>query len=104
MPRALTAERKSVALTADDLADLRRLRSTVEERDALNALIPAPYEVTSTSSEAQLLHAVLVAGLRAVREVLEDESYAADATAASASDTERRAMARRRRPGWADEV
>ena len=102
MARALT-ERKSVTLTADDLTDLGRLRTTVEEREALNSLIPLSQNVSSTSSEAQVLHAVLVAGLRAVRDVLEAESYAADAAAVRASDQERRSVARRRRPDWAEE-
>jgi hypothetical protein len=103
MPGPIAAERKSVTLTSEDLADLKRLRTTVEEREALNALIPASQEVTPTSSEAQLLHAVLVAGLRAVRETLADESYATDAADVRASDEERRNLARRRRPYWADE-
>jgi hypothetical protein len=53
-------------------------------------------------SEAFLVHAVFVAGLRAVHEAAEASSYEADAADRQASAEADRAAARRR-PSWADE-
>ena len=90
-----------VPLTSEDLADLERLRTTAEERDVLNALIPASVEVTSTSTEAQLVHAVIVVGLRAVHQGLADQSDATQA-ATQGGDKERRSITRQPRPCWTE--
>jgi hypothetical protein len=97
-----TVARKSLPLTARDLRDLDILRGSPARRGALASLVDI--EVGETLSEAQLLHAVLEAGLRAVEERIEEDGYAR--IAAERSETEqaaRRAVARRRRPSWADE-
>lgn len=77
------------------------MRSSQIRRGALAGL--AAIELPATASEAQLLHAVLEAGLRAVDQRVAEVSYAAEAAEQRAEDTERRAIARRRRPAWADE-
>ena len=100
---APTAARKSVTFTAVDLADIAKLRGSIVGRAVLSDL--SAVQVTSASSEAQVLHAVMEAGLRVVRERVQESSYAEEAAAAShaAEDAERRAAARRRPPRWADE-
>jgi hypothetical protein len=94
--------RKSLPLTERDLADLERLRGQTPERDALAEL--AGIEVESVT-EAALLHMIFAAGLRAIRERVEERAYAsaaADRQASGEADESRR-IARRRRPAWADE-
>ena len=94
--------RKSLPLTERDLADLERLRGQTPERDALAEL--AGLEVESVT-EAALLHMIFAAGLRAIREKAEELAYASAAAdrLASGEAAEIRRIARRRRPGWADE-
>lgn len=75
------------------------LRTSGARRAALTRLTTV--EVGENSSEAAVLHAVMEAGLRAVTEEVEDRGYAE--MAADYSDTERRAVARRRKPEWAEE-
>jgi hypothetical protein len=60
-------------------------------------------EVRENASEAQLLHAILEAGLRAIELRIEEESYAADAESQRSEDAERRAVARRRASHWVNE-
>src|SRR6266849_6338804 len=64
-----TERRTPLPLTARDLADLGKLREPGPEREALSALAAALPE--GDVSEALLVHAVFVAGLRAVREAAE---------------------------------
>jgi len=91
--------RKSLPLTEQDLADLAKLRRSVDHRQALAEL--SHRHIDDSVSEAALLQAVLEAGLRATQDRVEEEGYA---TLAQQIDTaERRQTARRRRPTWADE-
>lgn len=93
--------RKSLPLSERDLQDLELLRSSPDRRGALEALVHA--EFPSTTSEAQLLSALLAVGLNAVEQKLAEDSYASEAIDRSASDAAQRAVARRRRPGWSGE-
>lgn len=93
------ATRKSLPLSSRDLEDLERLRNSPAHRQALAALVES--EVDVSASEASLLHAVLQAGMRAVRHEVEEAGYAQ--LAAEADATARKRDARRRRPSWADE-
>lgn len=93
------ATRKSVPLTPRDLRDLSVLRGDAAHRSALSELASAT--VTEGSSEAFVLHAVWEAGVRAVRERVEEEGYAQ--MAADLDSAARKASARRRRPAWTDE-
>ncbi len=90
-----------VPLTSEELAGLKRLRTNAEERNALNALIPASHAVTSTSTEAQLVHALVVVGLRAVHQALADQSDATEA-ATQSGNKERRSITRQPRPCWTE--
>jgi hypothetical protein len=94
--------RKSLPLTERDLADLERLRGHTPERDALADLVGIEVE---SVTEAALLHMIFTAGLRAIREKAEERAYASAAAdrLASGAASENRRIARRRRPGWADE-
>ena len=94
--------RKSLPLTKRDLHDLSLLSGSFARRRALFALVDVDLAVDDNVSEAQLLHAIVEVGLRAVSERVEEESYAAEA-GTRAEDEARRASARRRRPEWADE-
>ena len=96
-----TERRTPLPLTARDLADLGKLREPGPERAALSALANSLPE--GDVSEALLVHAVFVAGLRAVREAAEAASYEADAPDRHARADADRAAARRRRPSWDDE-
>jgi hypothetical protein len=95
-----TERRTALPLTARDVADLGKLREPGPERDALSALATALPE--GDISEALLVHAVFVVGLRAVQEAAEAASYVADAADRQASADADRAAARRRRLSWAD--
>jgi hypothetical protein len=98
-----TERRTALPLTARDLADLARLREPGPEREALRVLAPM-VPATEELSEAFLCHALLEAGLRAVRDTAEEIGYAqlAAQEAASGEAAERRLIAARR-PRWADE-
>lgn len=91
--------RKSLPMSARDVEDLKKLRSSPELREALAAV--SAEVITETSSEAAMLHAVMKAGKRAVREHLESVGYAE--IAQQREEYNRQAVARRRRPTWADE-
>ena len=94
--------RKSLPLTERDLADLERLRGQTPERDALAELAGM---VVESVTEAALLHMIFTEGLRAIRERAEERAYASaagDRLVGGEAD-ERRRIARRRRPAWADE-
>lgn len=91
--------RKSLPLSQRDLQDLAMMRASEVHRHALSRLVET--EVTDESSEATLLHAVMEAGINAVRQQVEDQGYA---QIADQMDTAgQRATARRRRPSCADE-
>ncbi|MFT4164036.1 MAG: hypothetical protein QM650_02200 [Microlunatus sp.] len=95
-------KRKSLPLSERDLQDLELLRRSPDRRIALEALVHA--ELPSTASEAQLLSALLAAGLEAVNQKVAEESYASEAAARRASDATQRAVHRRRQPDWAGEA
>lgn len=86
-------------MSARDIKDLNTLRGSRVHRAALASL--SDEIVTESSSEAAVLHAVMEAGMKAVRERVEAEGYAQ--IAREAAEYDRRAVARRRRPSWADE-
>lgn len=91
--------RKSLSLSARDLADLQKLRESAELQAALSEL--AGEEVSASSSEAALIHAVYEAGLRALKRRVEATGYAQ--IAVEYDEGARREAARRRAPSWADE-
>jgi hypothetical protein len=95
------AKRKSLPLSERDLQDLELLRSSEARRAALAALAHA--ELSTSASEAQLLSALLAAGLSAVDQKLAEDSYAMEAIERRKTDAELRAVSRRRRPDWAGE-
>ncbi|MGW6279404.1 hypothetical protein [Kribbella sp. NPDC055071] len=93
------ATRKSLPLSDRDLRDLAVLRGSGAHRAALSRL--AQVRVTESTSEAMVLQAVVEAGLKAVADLVEADGYAR--IAAEVTSEDRRAVARRRRPSWADE-
>lgn len=97
-----TRARKSLPLTERDLDDLARLRQETPERAALSRI--AGVDVIDLT-ESSLLHIIFVAGLHAIHEKAEEDAYAIAAAGrvASGEADELRRIARRRRPGWADE-
>lgn len=99
---SLRAQRRTpLPLTARDLEDLQRLKEPGPEREALSSIAEAA--LAGEVSEALLVHAVFVAGLRAVREAAEARAYL-DAADEKREDAEAEyEFARRRRPSWAVE-
>lgn len=99
----LKPTRKSLPLTERDLADLSTLRGSPEHLAALADATGT--ELETGASEAALLHAVWEAGMRSVREHLEDAAYAEMAANPDPDfdPVERYAVARRHRPTWAEE-
>ncbi|MEB3052136.1 hypothetical protein KV112_20725 [Mycolicibacter sp. MYC123] len=91
--------RKSLPLYERDQMALTALRRSPTHLAILGEL--AGTAVSESSSEAAVLHAVWEAGIQAVREQVEDAGYAA--MAGDQETRERQAIARRRRPTWADE-
>lgn len=91
--------RKSVPLSERDLRDLAVLRASATHRAALSELSGA--NISDSSSDAYVLHAVWQAGLEAVLDSVEEAGYAQ--MAAERDTATRKSVARRRRPAWADE-
>ena len=93
------AVRKSLPLSDRDIREIEMLRGSGERRAALSHLVSET--VAEDSSEATVLHALVEAGLRAVTQEIEDRGYAEMAADYTAAD--RRRVARRRKPAWAEE-
>ena len=91
--------RKSLSLNHDDVVSLAALASSPERRRALARLVREP--LASTASEAKVLHAIYVAGIRAVEAEAMRDGYAE--VAAEEAEYDRSAVARRRAPRWAEE-
>lgn len=96
--------RPNVPLTAQDEADLALLHSSAAHRQALASLSPTGSAVEEKLSEAMLLHSVLAAGFEAIRRSVEEAGYRELAVDYAAHADDRRAMARRRPPAWAQET
>jgi len=90
--------RKSLPLSQRDLDELARLRESSPHRDALTALTGVD---PAGLSEAALLHAVMDIGFSTLLEQVEIAGYAAMAAETDAAAS--KAVARRRKPSWADE-
>ena len=99
MPSRIGTVRKTLPLSPQDVDDLRKLREHPAHAAALARLVPG--HLGASPSEAALLHALMEAGLRAVQQEVEEVGYAQIAVDMQAA--ERKAMARRRQPSWADE-
>ena len=95
--------RPNVPLTAKDEADLTLLRTSPVFRRALERLSATGPSADEEVGEAVLLHAVLAAGLAAIRTNAEEEGYEQLATEYAESSAARRRVSRRRAPAWADE-
>jgi len=94
--------RVPLPLTDADEAELALLKSDAGIRATLAELSGAPV-AGGSATEAALLHALLEVGWQAVRDRAEEAGYAELASQRAADADQRRAEARRRRPGWADE-
>jgi hypothetical protein len=88
-------------LTEQDMRDVARLRNSSIQRRALSNLTRAG--LSQDSSEATYLHALLQAGIRAAQDEADAERYADLADERRVTREERRKVARRRRPSWADD-
>lgn len=86
-------------LSEKDLHDLDTLRGSPTHRRALDRLSVTPPD----ASEAQMLHSVFVAGMKAIEEKVEEEGYAAMAAEYEAGRAERDRERGRRRSLWADD-
>jgi hypothetical protein len=93
--------RPSLPLTAQDERDLARLRDSLPYRQVLSQL--SGEEFDARTSEGAFLHAIFEAGLNSVRSAAEEVGYAILA-ADQEEQTDKRAIARRRPPAWAEET
>ncbi|MGL5851516.1 MAG: hypothetical protein ACRCZD_12110 [Phycicoccus sp.] len=100
--RARVTRRPSLPLTEQNDADLALIRTSPAHRRALAEVGGLPDDIDAPS-ESALLHAVFEAGLSAVHQSAAEAGYAELAAQQGPKPTERRAVARRRRPDWADE-
>jgi hypothetical protein len=91
--------RAQLPLTQRDLDDLAALHAPTPQRAALVRLVPEG--IADQISESALLHALLELALARVREETEAAGYAE--LARLQDDDARRRVARRRKPGWADD-
>ena len=91
--------RKSLPLTSRDVSDLARLRESDVYHAALREL--TAISVTSQTSEASFLHAVLAAGIVAIEQKAEEAGY--EQMAQQIDTAAAKAFARRRTPTWAAE-
>lgn len=96
--------RPSVPLTDVDEVEIEALRLSPEMRRALSEIAPGHPALDGDVSEGVLLHAVLQAGFAALKVRVESDGYAALAQEYATTGATRRRMARRRKPGWADEA
>lgn len=88
--------RKSVPVDADDLRAVGLLRTEDTYKDALRETTGV--ELSTTPTEAEAMHALLVAGREAVREKVMLSEYAALAAAQTDEDAQiSRAISRRTR-------
>lgn len=92
--------RPSVSLTAQDEADLAALKESAELPEILGRLVGLPIDPRS-ATESALLLALLRAGIHAVQDEVADLAY--EQLAPNVNLEARQAVARRRRPTWADE-
>lgn len=100
---APVVRRPNVPLTAQDEEDLALLRSSAPHREALARLAPGVSPVEQALSESLLLHCVLAAGFEAIRRLAEESGYEGLAAQYAEEAHQRRSMARRRPPAWANE-
>jgi hypothetical protein len=96
-----TVRRPSLPLTQKDEDDLAMVRGSELYREALARLSGESTIIELT--ESAFLHAVLVAGIQAVRMSSEEAGYAILAAERAGNADQRRAVARRRPPSWAAE-
>jgi hypothetical protein len=95
--------RQSLPLTAQDETDLAALRESPALLDSLARLASSSSPIEATVSEALLLHSLLQVGLATVHADAAAEGYAQLSAEYAESAHERRAMSRRRSPGWAEQ-
>lgn len=95
--------RPNLPLTSRDEAGLAQMRESPEFRRALQRLAPSQPDAEATLAEAVLLHAIFEAGLAAVRAEAEETGYQLLGQQYTVQRQERRRVARRRKPAWADE-
>jgi len=96
-----TTVRKSVPLTAEDQAQLDRLRTPgTPEHEALSQLSGVP--IRENASEAETLHALLAVGQAAVVERVMLTGYVALATAQDGEDRSTRRVMRDRAARFGD--
>lgn len=100
---APAVRRPNVPLTAQDEADLALLRSSTAHLQALARLTPGFSPVEQQLSEALLLHCVLAAGFEALRRSVEAAGYEELGAQYAEQGEQRRRIARRRSPAWAQE-
>lgn len=95
---ATVVRRPSLPLTERDVEDLRKLRGSKRQAEALSSISGTN---VSDVTESVLLHALLEAGFQALRDAVNSSGYG---DLAAQQDVEsQRATARRRKPNWADE-
>ena len=82
-------------LTERDVADLERFLGSAEHKAALQRM----YGAIRESSESQVLHALLVIGMRRVEDEVAEQSYAAEAEEERGTRIQRQRAARRRPRG-----
>lgn len=101
-PRPGGTVRKSVPLTADDQQELDRIRAPhSRERAALGEL--TGIELGEQASDAELLHALVLAGRAAITDQIMDTGYAEWAASETDEDREFERMTRARRRDRQDE-
>lgn len=102
--KSQAVRRVPLPLTESDERDLALIRQSSAYREALGALagdwrLGQEGEVT----ESVLLHGVFAAGLDAIKALAQEAGYAQLAEERMTGEGERRRVARRRAPSWADD-
>jgi hypothetical protein len=93
--------RPALPLTERDERALALLRADTPEREALTRLAGAAIPVDM--SEGRLLHTLIDIAFMKVHEEVEASGYAELARQRVGTESDRRAVARRRPPSWAEE-
>ncbi|MPZ62905.1 MAG: hypothetical protein GEU93_16750 [Propionibacteriales bacterium] len=95
-----TKTRKSIPLTPEDISDVDLLRKQDAYREALQAV--AGIELSAHPSEADAVHALVVAGRAVLKEQMMQTGYAAVAAGKTDEDEKITRAASRRKTRLAD--
>lgn len=95
--------RPTLPLTERDERDLAAIRTAPEYQAAMATALGLDPSQTPDVTDSVVLHFIFTRGLESLQDEIEAAAYERLAEARRSTATTRKAIARRRRPAWADE-